>query len=269
MGCGTKCRRSTQRTFSGLQGIVVNEIEVLNPVCPLQMPFGDRNQLTHIALSRAKFSLGGEQTPTDDEGPLTLFLTQISVAAAHRESVGFTDGGNRDNLDRKIGINCHATNNRTLLKILLPEKRDIRLHHVEQLGNNRCYTAKMPGPEAAAEWSRELPQFDESLEMRRIDFPFNRRKHNCDTSIATKFLIAQEISRIGAEILARPELSWIDKDTNDTDVTVLSARPDKRHVTIVQIAHGRHKSDALSARSRRCESTTKLRDRCDGLHCST
>jgi hypothetical protein len=63
---------------------------------------GDSNQLLHVALSRAKPVGRGEQSTTDGDNSPTLFLTEISVATAHREPIWFTNGWHGDDLDRKI-----------------------------------------------------------------------------------------------------------------------------------------------------------------------
>jgi hypothetical protein len=73
-----------------------------------------------------------------------------------------------------------------LLKVLLPEKHDVRLHHVEQLAYDSRDASKMFRPEGSAQWFRELARFDKGLKLSRIDFLCIRRKDDRDTGIAAQ-----------------------------------------------------------------------------------
>src|SRR5438309_10305352 len=102
------------------------------------MPLGDPSQRVHVARSWAALIRRGEQPTTDGNGSPTFFLAEIPIATAHREPVRFPNGWHGDDLDGKIEISCHATHHRALLKILLPEQHDVRMHHVEQLAYDGC-----------------------------------------------------------------------------------------------------------------------------------
>src|SRR3954451_21298319 len=125
------------------------------------MPLGDCNQLVHVPLSQAERLRCGEQSTTDGEGLPPIFLAEIPVTAAHCETVRIPNGRHGHDLDRQIQIDGHPTHDRTLLKILLPEERDVRLRHIEQLAYNRRAPTKMSRSESAAKRFRELARFDE------------------------------------------------------------------------------------------------------------
>ena len=88
-----------------------------------------------------------------------------------------------------ILINYHATHDCAFLKILLPKKRDIGLHHGEQLAYDGRDTAKMSRPEDSAQRFGEFARFNEGFEMARIDLLCIRREEDRNTAITAQSLI--------------------------------------------------------------------------------
>ena len=81
-------------------------------------------------LTRARVDLragGDPQRAGESGGSLTVLGTQVGVAGAHRQTIGFAHG--RQHLDphREVEVAGHATDDRRLLSILLAEVGDLRL----------------------------------------------------------------------------------------------------------------------------------------------
>lgn len=65
------------------------------------------------------------------------------------------------------------------------------------------------------------------------------------TVLLTELRIMFQISRIACEILRRSKLHRIDKNTHN-DSVILSGCIDQAHMSLMQVAHGRHKTDRKS-----------------------
>lgn len=65
-----------QWALGGLECIAVDKLEILEQIDGLQMPLGDCNQLSHVALSRTKPIRCGEQSAADGKGTLRRRLLQ-------------------------------------------------------------------------------------------------------------------------------------------------------------------------------------------------
>ena len=65
------------------------------------------------------------------------------------------------------------------------------------------------------------------------------------TVLLTELRIMLQISRIACEILRRPKLHRIDKNAHN-NLVILSGCINQAHMSLMQVAHGRHKPNALS-----------------------
>ena len=125
-----------------------------------------------------------------------------------------------DHLNRQIELGGHAPNHQQLLIVLRPEHGDIRLHHVEQLGDDGGDAAEMPWPTSTAQGIRQPWNLDEGLAVAsvRIDLRFIRREQAVIARLRQQFRITLERARIRVQILGGAELQGVDEDTGDDPI---------------------------------------------------
>src|SRR5690606_39988702 len=87
-----------------------------------------------------------------------LGLAQIPVAGRQGQAVSGTHDGRAHDLDRQAEVVGHLADHRQLLEILLAEYGDIRLYHVQRLGDHRGYAVGMPRPAGTAQPLGDTPE---------------------------------------------------------------------------------------------------------------
>jgi hypothetical protein len=173
---------------------------------------------------------------------------QISIARAHREAIGLARRGRADDLDRHAQIDRGAPDDQELLVVLLAEHRDVRLHDVEQLRDDRSDAHEVTGPERAAQDVLEHRHMDARgrLLSARIDVGDFGREQQIDVQRIQHTPVVSGRARVSGEILVRTELQRIDEDADDHALRQLRRTADETAVAGVQVAHRRHERDALA-----------------------
>ena len=172
---------------------------------------------------------------------------QVVVARRQREAVRGADRLGGNDLDRHVELLHHAADDLELLAVLLAEHRDVRLHEVEELEDDRAHAVEEPGPRRALELLGERRRLDAIDLRRRIHLLFLRIEEHVDAFALEPRAVGLQRPRIAVEVLVRAELQPIDEDAGDDGVAVLAGDPAQRQVAVVQVAHRRDERDALEA----------------------
>ena len=188
---------------------------------------------------------------------------QIAVARTHRQAIGLPDDGMADNLDGKVEITDHPADYRQLLQVLFAEDGDMRHHEMKELGDNRRHPVEVAGPIGAAEALGDAAGRDPGLKLRLEHFFDGRGKERIDPFLFGHAAIPLKISRIGAEILPRPELDGIDEETDDSPAAQGARQPHQGQVAGMKPAHGRDEYDLLPFSTPTCRQGRNL---CRGLN---
>ena len=83
------------------------------------------------------------------------------------------------------------------------------------------------------------------IELIPVHLLRRRMENEIYTVLLTELRIMFQISRIACKILRRSKLHRIDKNTHN-DSVILSGCIDQTHMSLMQVAHGRHKTDRKS-----------------------
>src|SRR5262249_39638120 len=163
-----------------------------------------------------------------------------------RETVGVAHRRMAGDLDIEVEIARHAPDDLELLVILRAENSGVRPDHVEELGDDRRYAAKVAGTKLAGEERRKALNLDRRLVAFGIDLSRRGVEKNVDVFFFEKRAVAREVARIGSEVLARRELRRVDEKRGDYAVAELFRRAHEREMAVVQRAHRGHERDALA-----------------------
>ncbi len=136
-----------------------------------------------------------------------------------------------------------------LLKILLAKYRDIRLHHIEEFAYHGGDADKKAGAKLAIENMRDFRDLYPGLLLLRLRIHHldRRSKQQIDTPAGQLAAVFGHGSRIGLEILPFTKLQRIDKDAGNGAACLFFRFVDQCKMSIMQIPHGRDKSNALTA----------------------
>src|SRR5450830_1178882 len=179
-------------------------------------------------------------------GPL-LFVEK-AVARGQRQAVGGAYGRFADDLDRHVQVMHQLPDHRQLLEVLLTEYRQVRLDHVEQLADHRRHAFEMPGTAGAAQAFGELRDADAGLARHAagVHFLDTGGEQQVATGLEQFFLVGGEGSRVLVEVFVGAELQRVDEDARHHEVRSLRGLGYQGRVAAVQVAHGRHETDALA-----------------------
>ena len=127
-------------------------------------------------LPRLDERLAAAEAPVQDGGGLTRFRAEQGIAGTERQAVGLTHDGADHQPHVEVEVLHQPADDLDLLKILLSEVGDFRLHQVEQFQDNRGDTAEMAGPIAAFEGLGELARLDKGVKPRGVDILLTRER---------------------------------------------------------------------------------------------
>src|SRR4051812_25833530 len=105
----------------------------------------------------------------EDRGFLTVLVIQKSVARGHCQARVFTDRRQLYDLHFKTQVSCQAFHYCDLLGVFLSKIGEIRTDGVEQNGNDRRNTSKMPRTRTTFETFAEILDINICRELFRID----------------------------------------------------------------------------------------------------
>ena len=202
---------------------------------------------------------------------MARFGAEKGIAGTERQAVGLTHDGADHQPHVEVEVLHQPADDLDLLKILLSEVGDLRLHEVEQFQDNRGDTAEMAGPIAAFKGLGELARLDKGVEPRGIDILRFGSKDHVHVKVVEGRGVLLEISGVMGKILARAELYRIDKDGNHHGVALLLGPADKALVTLMQSAHRRYQSQRPAAGAQFAQVALQFRNRGDqpGVHIKT
>src|SRR5213596_2744556 len=112
------------------------------------------------------------------------------------------------------------THYQQLLVVLLAEARDIRQALQQELRDDGRDAVKMPGTMCAFQLIADAGDADGRDKARRVHLLDRRREDEIDTGLAEFREIGGLATRIGGEILSRPELPRIDKQRGNDALAV-------------------------------------------------
>jgi len=122
----------------------------------------------------------------------------------------------------------------------------MRGNGVEKLCDDRgdCAKVRRPAPgRTPAEHVREPLDGDGGREALRIDLLHARGIEQIDTLALGQRRIPSLVSRVGIEVLRRPELRRVHEERHHDDVALTPGGAKKRQMTLVHAAHRRHQPD--------------------------
>jgi hypothetical protein len=209
---------------------------------------GALKRLHASTLDAGKFCVpGGEtlrrrlQRGVDRRRQRPLRRRQVLIAGAHREPVGIAYRGRADDFHRHAQVRDHAADDGQLLKVLLAEHRDVRLHDVEQLRHHGADALEKPRAKFALQDARQSRHLDArgALGAVGIDLAHFGAEHEVAAGSGQHAGVLERRARIVREVLVRPELHRIHENAGDEALAVAACRIDETHVSGVQVAHGR------------------------------
>src|SRR6266545_401417 len=112
-------------------------------------------QLDGIRFSPAPGLLQGAQCPGQCQRRAALVGAQVGVARRQRQPVQLTHRRGHVDGECEIEVLDQPLHEHRLLKILAAEHRNVRLHDVEQLGDDREHPREVAGPRGAFERVRD------------------------------------------------------------------------------------------------------------------
>src|SRR6185369_1854719 len=169
-------------------------------------------------------------------------------------------------LYRQAQVNCHAADDRQLLEILPAEEGHIRLDEVEQFGHHRGNAVEVAGTAATTQRQRQIRDPYGGLETGRVHLSCRGGEDDINAAGTGDGTVALQVARVALQVLARAELDRVDEDREHQDVAAGACLAQQRGVTLVQIAHGRHKGDALAVALERKGQMLHVLDVADNLH---
>ena len=137
-------------------------------------------------------------------------------------------------VDRQREVADELLDDGDLLGVLLAERRDVRLHHVEQNETDRRDTVEVPGPvRAFVSFGRSAHPDDRGV-ARRVDLLDRRHEQDIDAGLGADRGVLRLLPWIAREIDGVVELLRVDEQTGDQPVGVRRARAQQREVSVVQ-----------------------------------
>ena len=155
---------------------------------------------------------------------------------------------------------------RDLLIVLLAEIGGIGLDDVEELGHHRGDAGEMAGPGFAFEFGAKLRQVNHRLHRLRIHVGDAGRKNEIDACLFQHGAVAGEIAGILVEILVFAKLQRVDEDRYNSDVVLGLGMRNKAEMALMQVAHGRHKTNRMAGAAVGRELVAQCGDRGDDFH---
>ena len=199
---------------------------------------------------------------------LALLCAQIGIARGLRQTVCLTDDRAADDLNAHGQVEHHAADDRQLLCVLLTEERLIRRYDVEQLGNDRAYTAEMNRTGLAAQLTRHFGlHLNKGGKAVRIHLGHLGMEHHVTAALGQQRTVVLKITRIGLQILTRTKLGRIEEHGRYRAVALLHGRFDQTGVSFMQIAHGRHQTDGQTLLFPLAHLCAYFCDGCCDFHC--
>src|SRR3990172_6025737 len=163
--CSNECPGGALDRPYLLEGLVIDDR------CVVQARLGrgsdlaghDRDEGGRVALacSGRRRGLGEREEQAGRRVP--LLRGQAGVTARQRETVGLTDGGTWDDLDRERQITHHPADHRELLGVLLTEVGGAATDRMEQLRDGGGHTAEVAGARGALEALAQRSPIDYDL----------------------------------------------------------------------------------------------------------
>src|SRR5215218_796980 len=199
-----------------------------------------------VALAGGDGLLGGVERAPQRDGALALGGTEIGVAARHREAVRLAD--RRADLDagRDVEVADDAAHDERLLGVLLAEEGNVRLHHVQQLGDDRRDAVEVAGALGAFERLRERTDGDGRLEAVGVDLLHRRGEQHVDAGLLGHLRVFRFVSRVSREVLGGGELGGVDEEGHHHDVRGLACSLHEGDVALVEGAHGGDEADGAA-----------------------
>src|SRR6185436_6361158 len=174
---------------------------------------------------------------------------QAGVARRQRQAVGVSHYRYDVDLQVKIQITDDLLDHGDLLRVLLPEERDMGLDGREELHADRRDAAEVPWPAFAFEPDRRTLDVDPRAESGWIQLFDGRRKDDVDAGSRGSLGVLRFVSRVCGIVLRVAELRGIDEDAGDDDVRCFPGRVEQRNVARVEGAHGRDETNPAHRRT--------------------
>ena len=135
----------------------------------------------------------------------------------------------------------HLANQDQLLIVLLAEEDSVGRHDLQQLADHGQHAGEMCGPGRALELGSERAGVHRGPRAVRVHRDSAWGEGNFDSFTAQQREVVVEDPRVGVQILVGAELQRVDEDRHHYHRTGHSlGGADKREVSVVQRAHGRH-----------------------------
>ena len=167
--------------------------------------------------------------------PATAATRQGPADAGETLQVTISLRRRTDDFYRQTQIANHALDDQQLLIVLATEQRDIGLNQVEQLGDDRGHTDKMPGSHLPLQRNADLRYVDAHAlrYAKRIHFLDCRGEQQVAAARRKSMLIALQRAWVAREILIRTELCRIDENAGDHTIGFRARKCNKGKVPIV------------------------------------
>ena len=134
-------------------------------------------------------------------------MTEVAVAAAEGQAVGFADGRAGDDLDGEVERFDHRLEIAELLEIFHAEAGDLWLNNVKELGDDLADAFKVPGAMPAFKDGRELRQIDGDLRTAGgVHLGRGGVKDRVHAGLLAEGQVILDRAGVSPEILVRPEL---------------------------------------------------------------
>src|SRR6185436_327920 len=108
---------------------------------------------------------------------------QVLVSRAQGQSIRLPNDWLNNELNIKIQVANHATQDDGLLGILLSKHSAVRPNDIEEFEDNCCHTTKMSWPRNTAEPGTEAIHSHEGAVAFRIYFRHRRKEHSVDPTL--------------------------------------------------------------------------------------
>ena len=135
-----------------------------------------------------------------------------------------------------------------LLEILLPEYRDIRLNDTEQAADDRRNPVKVSRSEYTAKFRSDHRHGDRRcvIDSEWVHRLYIGYEQQVGIDLFEAPPVTLERTRVPVKIITLAKLRWIDKNRHDNTLGMLTRQRDQTEMTVMQIAHGRHKRNMLA-----------------------
>ena len=134
-----------------------------------------------------------------------------------------------------------------LLEILLPEYRDIRLNDTEQAADDRRNPIKVSWPEYTAKFRSEHRHGYRRciIDPERVHRLYIGYEQQVGFDLFEAPLVTLERTWVLVEVITLAKLRRIDKNRHDNTLGMITRQRDQAEMTVMQVAHSRHKCNML------------------------